>query len=84
MDDTPHLRVKVYSQFQVYYEGAADSVSAASKVGPFDILPGHANFFTLLVEGDITIIHEDKTTRIEVSQGIAQVGDDYLRVFVDV
>lgn len=84
MTDKPQLKVKVYSQLKIYYEGLADSVSATSKAGPFDILPGHANFFTLLVASEVTIISASQAKTITVAQGIAQVVDNHLKVFVDV
>jgi F0F1-type ATP synthase epsilon subunit len=78
------LQVKVYSQFKVYYEGAAESVSAISQVGSFDILPYHANFFTLLVAGNVVIASGGKSTEVPVSHGVMQVADNVVKVFVDV
>lgn len=78
------LQVKIYSQFHVYYEGAAEVVSAISQVGEFDILPGHANFFTLLVAGNINITSNGKSTEIMVSQGVLRVADNNVRVFVGI
>lgn len=78
------LQVKIYSQFHVYYEGAAETVSAISRVGEFDILPGHANFFTLLVAGNISITSNGKSAEMVVSQGVMQVADDNVKVFVDI
>lgn len=84
MSSTTQLQVKMYSQSRVYFEGVADSVSASSRLGPFDVLSGHANFFTLLVPGEVTIKNADHVKIIEISQGIVQVSDDYVKVFVDV
>lgn len=78
------LKVKIYSQFRVYYEGAAETVSAVSRVGEFDILPGHANFFTLLVAGNISITSDKKSVEIMVSQGVMQVADNNVRVFIGI
>jgi len=43
--DDPQLKVIARAPFHVYYEGLAYSLSATNKVGNFDILPGHADFF---------------------------------------
>ena len=40
-----NLTVIARAPFTVYYEGPASAVSAKNRVGPFDILPGHADFF---------------------------------------
>ena len=44
------LNVIARAPFNVYYEGDADSVTATNRVGEFDILPGHADFFSVLQE----------------------------------
>jgi F0F1-type ATP synthase epsilon subunit len=53
------LNVMARAPFHKYYEGPAKSVSAANGVGKFDILPGHANFFSVMVPGDV-VIETDK------------------------
>ncbi|QQS70940.1 hypothetical protein IPP92_01415 [Candidatus Saccharibacteria bacterium] len=42
------LAVIARAPFHIYYEGSAFSVSAKNRVGPFDILPGHADFLAYL------------------------------------
>ena len=42
------MRVKVYAPFKVYFDGEAKSMTAVNRVGPFDILPQHHNFISLL------------------------------------
>jgi F0F1-type ATP synthase epsilon subunit len=41
--------------FHIYYVGPATAISAANRVGAFDILPGHADFFSILTPGQVTI-----------------------------
>ncbi len=78
------LEVKLYSPFHVYFDGGAESVSAINEAGPFDILPGHANFFTLLVQGEIRITSAGQEFTYSVSRGIAQVADNKVKIFLDV
>ena len=40
--------LKVYSPFHVYYNEEAFSLSAENATGPFDVLPHHHNFISLL------------------------------------
>ncbi|MGK3796871.1 hypothetical protein, partial [Enterococcus faecium] len=49
------FHVKIFSPYQTYYEGEATSLSAANRTGPFDILPGHINFFSLLTGGQVVV-----------------------------
>ncbi len=78
------LTAKLYSQFHVYFEGGAESVTAQNDTGPFDILPGHANFFTLLTEGKVVIMSGGEPFEYEVTRGVIQVYDNDVKVFVDI
>jgi len=51
----PKLKVKIISPTETHYEGSALAISAVNKVGPFDILADHANFFSLLSKGDVVV-----------------------------
>lgn len=79
------LHVKVFSQFQTYYDDYASSLSAANKTGPFDILKGHANFIALLKKGDLTVrdLNGQEQT-LSVERGIVRVNNDQAEVFLDV
>src|SRR5689334_1527271 len=46
--DATSIYVKVYSPYQTFYDGQAISISAENDTGPFDILPRHHNFMTLV------------------------------------
>ncbi len=78
------MAVKVHSPFKVYFDGPAFSISAENLVGPFDVLPGHHNFITLLKACEITIRSEDGEQRINISGGIMHVKADKVIVFLDV
>lgn len=78
----PKLRVKVISPAQTYYDGPAMSVSAVNKVGPFDILADHANFFSLLSEGDIAINTGNQELRFPVTHGIIKASNNTILLFI--
>lgn len=80
----PQLQVKLYSQFHVYFDGGAESVSATNKTGPFDILPGHANFFTLLTAGKVLIMSGGEPLSFKVSRGVAHISGGEVRIFMDI
>lgn len=90
-DEVKHLQstsgkqtfhVKIYSPFKTYYDGIAESLTAANDTGNFDILPRHKNFLTLLSACDI-IIRADKEEKVTISQGIMLVKADEVTVFLD-
>lgn len=79
------LNVQARSPFQVYLQGEALVVTASNTVGKFDILPGHANFFTVInPDSEVIIGTEDEDTRIQVSNGIVSVKDDEVLLFLDI
>lgn len=78
----PRLHVKIISPAQTYYDGPAMSVSAVNKVGPFDILADHANFFSLLVEGDIVINTGTQTLRFPTTHGIVRAANNQITLFI--
>jgi F0F1-type ATP synthase epsilon subunit len=79
------LQVVARSPFELYYEGPAKVVSARNAVGQFDILPGHADFFTLLIPGEVYIeIGEDKEpVRFNASNGTIAVRADEVKLFLN-
>jgi hypothetical protein len=78
------MDVKVYSPFKNYFEGKAFSVSAENLTGPFDILPRHHNFISLLSASALVIRSKKGEEKIEISGGIMHVKADKLIVFLDV
>jgi F-type H+-transporting ATPase subunit epsilon len=78
------LSVIARAPFNVYYEGEADVVSATNKVGPFDILPGHADFFSMLQAGEIKIDPGSGDPIVFMAKnGIVAVRDDEVMIFVN-
>ncbi len=83
-DDAPQLTIIARAPFHIYYEGAARVVSAANQVGKFDILPGHADFFSVLTPGEVIIETETKAVNFNVSNGIIAVREDEVMLFVNI
>ncbi len=78
------MRVKVYSPFKIYFDENAQSISAVNNTGPFDILPKHHNFMTLLNPCDIVVRTNDGEQKFRISRGVMHVKADQVIVFLDV
>jgi F0F1-type ATP synthase epsilon subunit len=78
------MHIKVYAPFKTYFDGMAKSISAINDTGPFDILPRHHNFMTLLNAGDIIVRSEQGEEKVTISRGIMHVKADRVVVFLDV
>lgn len=78
------FRVKIFSPYQTYYEGEAVSLSASNRTGPFDVLPGHINFFSLLSGGQVVINTGFQRLEFQVARGIIRVNGNAVTLFADV
>lgn len=82
-ETTTPLTIVARAPFNVYYEGEAESVSATNKVGRFDILPGHADFFSILDPGEIVIGTSPNPISFDIANGIITVRDNEVLLFVN-
>lgn len=82
--DKHTLAVKVYAPFKVYYEGEGYSLSAINETGPFDILPGHHNFLSMLVPCTLVIQTPDGQKDIQITRALVHVNAGRVVVFMDV
>lgn len=81
----PTMHIKVYSPFKTYFDEDGYSISAENATGPFDILPHHHNFMTLLNAGEMMIRPvRGIEQKIRISGGLMHVKADRITVFLDV
>lgn len=83
-DDNQRFDVKVFSPYQTYYRGKAVSLSASNKTGPFDVLYGHANFFSLLTASDVIVQTGFERLSFPINRGVIKVSSNQATIFVDV
>lgn len=77
--------LKIYSPFKVYFDGEAKSVSAESATGPFDILPKHHNFITLLQPCNVRVVlPSDEAESYAIQGGVMHVNANKVVIFLDV
>jgi F-type H+-transporting ATPase subunit epsilon len=83
-DEPKPLQIIARAPFQLYYEGPATVVSAVNPVGPFDILPGHADFFSVLVPCQVIIEPpEGEPVTFDITTGIVTAQDNDVNLFVN-
>lgn len=78
------LEVSARGPFNVYYEGSASAVTATNHVGEFDVLPGHADFFSVLSPGEVIIETSASPVAFKISNGIITVRDNEVLLFVNI
>lgn len=83
----PTMHIKIYSPFKTYFDQDGYSISGSNATGPFDILPHHHNFITLLGACELTIRPVNtppEEQRIRISGGLMHVKADQVTVFLDI
>ncbi|MDF2460711.1 MAG: atpC [Candidatus Saccharibacteria bacterium] len=78
------FQIKIFSPYQVYYQGEAISLSASNRTGPFDVLAGHINFFSLLTGGTVTLNTGFQKLEFQIGRGIIRVNKGDVTLFADV
>lgn len=81
---SPELEVKAYTLAEVLYAGRAFSVSAVSKLGPLDILPGHANLLAILTNCEVVIETDDGQKTLTIAGGVLKVSSNNVLLFINV
>lgn len=80
----PMMHVKVYSPFKNYFDEPAYSITAENHTGPFDILPKHHNFMTLVSACEMKIVAPTGDKVIRINRAVMHVKADQIVIFLDV
>jgi F0F1-type ATP synthase epsilon subunit len=82
--DVDHdLTVIARAPFELYYEGPARAVTSRNKIGKFDILPGHADFFSMLEPGELIIQTPNDELHISLDSGILTARNNKVMIFIN-
>lgn len=84
VDQRKKIHVKLISAFDTHFEDDALSFTATNNTGPFDILPGHANFMCLLLPGEVVINTGSEERVFTIGQGLLQVHDESVVAFLNI
>ncbi len=76
------LKVKIISPTEILWEGAAEAVSSENTEGPFDILPEHANFITLIKNKPIIVHRADGRREFKYERAVIQVHENRISIYV--
>ena len=80
------LSVKIMNPNKILWEGEANSVSSKNASGPFDILPRHANFITLIKKKVPIIVRSVSEGEKEFSfdNAVMQVHGNNILIFTQI
>lgn len=66
------------------FQGMARSVTSENSLGPFDILPKHANLISLIKKQIIVRTREGKEIKYRFSNGVLEVNENKVKVFLGI
>lgn len=85
MKNVDKILVEIKNSEVIVFSGEAKSLSSVNEKGSFDILPFHANFFSIIKEKITIISHDDKKTEISVKDnGILRVMENKISIFLGI
>jgi len=85
MNQEGALHVRISKATNVVWEGEANSVSSINAEGPFDILPMHANFVTLIKGQLITVRDLDgNEQQFDFKQAVIYVENNQVKIYSDI
>lgn len=82
---TPLFNLKIVSPRRVFFEGPVQAVSSKNSAGKFDILPGHANFVTMILNQPIIVqTPNQKPLTFQFPLAIIYASKNRVSIFTDI
>lgn len=66
------------------FQGEVEAISSFNDKGPFDILPRHANFISIIKKHVIIHLAKEEEKRIELGSGILKVRDNNVEIYLGI
>ncbi len=79
------INVRISNVADIVWEGEAESISSENSDGPFDILPMHSNFITLVRDKPIVVRQVDGTKKkYNFRQSVIFVNNNSVKIFAEI
>lgn len=75
------LNVTIVSPHHTVFHGTATAISLKNELGPFDILPEHANFIST-IEEFVILRQGSQQQRLPINRGIVYCRENIVKIFV--
>ena len=81
---TEKLLVIVRDRNTLIFQGHVEAVSSFNDMGPFDVLPRHANLISLIKQAIILHLTDKTKKRIEITSGVLKVRENKIEVYLGI
>lgn len=78
------LLIVIRDRNKLLFQGEIKAVSSFNDKGPFDILPQHANFISIIKKHLVIHLRTKEKKRIELESGILKVRDNNVEVYLGI
>ena len=78
------LKVKINSPAKILWEGEAEWVSSINSQGPFDILPLHTNFVTIIENQKIRINTGKEVTEYTFPHSVIYAHSNHVFIYTNI
>lgn len=78
------LKVIINSPNELIWDGVATSVSSKNSAGPFDVLPEHANFITMIQNEPIVVRFLDKEYVFTYKNAVLSVYNGAVTIYTEI
>ena len=78
------LQVTIRDRQGLIFGGEAESVSSVNDKGPFDVLPLHANFISLIKKEVVLHLRGSVDKPLAVEGGVIRVKDNLVEVYLGI
>lgn len=78
------LRVTVRDRAGALFEGEAEAVSSHNDKGPFDILPLHTNFISIIHKGVVLHLKDKVVKDLSFETGVLKVAENKVEVYLGI
>jgi F0F1-type ATP synthase epsilon subunit len=84
MKTNESLIVEVRSRQGLIFDGELAAVTSYNTVGPFDVLPRHSNFISMINKRLILRQHDGRTDEINLDNGVMMVEENKVYIFLGI
>ena len=84
MEIPGNINVTIMSADEVVWEGSAKAISSENNAGPFDVLPDHAHFITL-IKNSLVVVHlldETQNRTFKLEQAVLFFQNNTAKIYI--
>lgn len=78
------LLLVIRDRSTLLFQGEVESVSSLNDKGPFDILPRHANFISIIKKQVVIHLPKKEEKQIELESGILKVRNNNVEIYLGI